>query len=186
MLLETLIAISQPTPEFGEIMSNHTQIIAELQSSRRKFFLARANKLDNLKPKTQTIEIPDGYILCPKDYVCIPKEQYVGQPVPPSTVNQVPQATIVNPNLNQPLPQSINQINQNLNPGIGQFNNQQNGSSIGVYPNQGINPSTGQPGGIGIGQQNNGNGFGGNFNGSPQPGKINTNINLGINIGVSW
>jgi hypothetical protein len=101
-------------------------------------------------------------------------------------VNQVPQATITNPNPNQPPSQNINQINQNLNPGIGQINNQPNQIPGGYNPNQGISSPNGQPGGIGVGQQNIGIGSGGGYGGGSQPGKINTNINLGINMGVSW
>jgi hypothetical protein len=191
MLLETIIALTQPTPEFSEPRTNPAIISTELRTNRNEFWIAQANIKATPKKKTQTIEIPEGYILCPKDYVCIPKAQYSGQPVVPSTVNQVPQSTITNPNPNQPPSQNINQINQNLNPGIGQINNQQNSIPGGNYPNQGINPSFGQPGGIGINnQQNIGIGSGGNYvggySGGSQPGKINTNINLGINMGVSW
>jgi hypothetical protein len=186
MLLETFVAIAQPTSEFKEPKTNPTEIVLELQTNRSKFFLAQIIKSETPKQKTQTIEIPEGYILCPKDYVCIPKSVYNGQPVVPSTVNQVPQATITNPNPNQLPSQNINQINQNSNPGIGQINSQQNGIPGGGYPNQGIGSLNGQPGGVGIGQQNIGIGSGGIYNGGNQPGKVNTNINLGINLGVSW
>jgi hypothetical protein len=164
--------------------------VSEIQINRNEYFLAQATNKDKPNKRTQTIEIPDGYILCPVNYVCIPKDAYNGQSVVPSTVNQVPQATITNPNLNQLPSQSINQINQNLNPGIGQINNQQNGIPGGGYPNQGINPSFGQPGGIGINnQQNIGIGSGGIYNGgNNQPGKMNTSIEatFGIRTGVSW
>lgn len=188
MLLETIIALIQPTQEFKEPKTYPTEIILELQFNRNEYRLAQGVKEVTPKQKTQTIEIPDGYILCPKDYVCIPKNVYNGQPVVPSTINQVPQPTITNPtaNINQSPSQNINQINQNLNPGIGQINNQQNGILGGGYPNQGIGSPNGQPGGIGVGQQNIGIGSGGIYNGGNQPGKVNTNINLGINMGVSW
>lgn len=190
MLLETIIALTQPTPEFVEPRTNPAIISTELRTNRNEFWIAQANRKVTPKKNTQTIEIPEGYILCPIDYVCIPKGQYSGQPVVPSTVNQVPQATIPNPNPNQLPSQNINQINQNVNPGIGQINSQQNQYPGGYNPNQGNNSQNGQPSGIGIGQQNIGIGSGGNYgggySGGSQPGKINTNINLGINMGVSW
>jgi hypothetical protein len=187
MLSETFLALNQPNPELIELLIKPTEIVFELQSSRNQLLLAQATNPETRQRRTQTIEIPEGYILCPKDYVCIPKDQYTGQPVAPSTVNQAPQATITNPNPNQlpsQPPQHINQINQNLNPNIGQINNQPNqiSSPGSIYPNQGINSPIGQPGGIGINQQN----IGGFNNGANERGRIFTDVNFGINMRVSF
>ena len=130
-------------------------IFNKVRATRQEYFLAQV-KGETLKPKHRTIEIPaDEYVYCHKDYVCIPKSVYNGQPVPPSTVNAAPQANINNPNPNQPfnpnqLPnQSIQQINQNVNPSLGQINNNQNQfPPSGFNPNQGINQG-------GFGQQPN-------------------------------
>jgi hypothetical protein len=191
MISETILALTLLTSEPLEPAINSTEIVFELQSNRSQFFIAQAANKDKPKPRFQTIEIPDGYILCPVNYVCIPKEQYSGQPMVPSTVNQAPQATITNPNPNQPPSQNINQINpnSNLNPGIGQINNQPNQNQFpgGNYPNQnqGINSPIGQSGGIGINQQNVGIGPGGFNNGGNERGRINTTVNLNLGIGVS-
>jgi hypothetical protein len=183
-MLELLV-----TPNTIELKQPRVEIptVHQIQSNRNEYFLAQAGSKDKPNKRTQTIEIPEGYILCPKDYVCIPKNVYNGQPVAPSIVNQVPQATITNPNPNQPPSQNINQINQNVNPGIGQVNNQQNGIPGGYNPNQGIISPNGQPGGIGVNQPNIGIGSGGNYNGgNQQPGRVFTDVNLGVNMRVSW
>jgi hypothetical protein len=188
-MLELLV-----TPNTIELKQPKVEIpiVHKIQTNRNEYFLTQVTSKDKPNKKTQTIEIPAGYkvILCHEDYVCIPKNVYNAQPVVPSTINQAPQATIANPNPNQQPSQNFNQINQNVNPGIGQINSQPNQYPGGYNPNQGISSPNGQPGGIGIGQQNIGTGSGGNYgggyNGGIQPGKINTNINLGINMGVSW
>jgi hypothetical protein len=164
MLLESILTLSQPTPEFIERKKNSTEIVAELQTNRNEYRLAQAIKESTSNKRTQTIEIPDGYILCPKDYVCIPKNIYNGQPVVPSTVNQVPQATITNPNPNQ---QPSQNINQNINSGSSTY--------TGQSTNTGYTGST-----------TNGTSSTYYGSGTSQTGKINTSINLGINVGVSW
>ncbi len=142
-----------PAPELVQPKSP-IAIVQEIRSSRKGFLLAQTNPKE--KPRTQTIEIPADYtvILCHKDYICISKTQYNGQPVAPSTVNSVPQATITspNPNFNPNQQPNINQFNPTLNSSSGQsaaqFGSVPGGSGLNQQfsPSQGYNPSIGQLG----------------------------------------
>lgn len=76
--------------------------------ARNEFFLVQGKK-ETMKQAIpankdedsgfETIRIPRGYILCPLGYDCIKqKDQLIGQPALPSTVNAAPHATNTNPN----------------------------------------------------------------------------------------
>ena len=163
----------QPHPNLENFSQPKIEIVSfqpvstTIQSVRQEFFLAQVQSNKAKDANYDTIQVPKGYEICPKNNVCLPKELFEqlikNQQTLPSPINSLPQSTNPNQILNQnstfnpnQVPnQSIQQINQGSSAFGGVNPNSQNQFSQGGFnPNQVINqggfgqqPNFGQPNG---------------------------------------